>query len=77
MIFTKQARKNAKGAIFAPGKADVSPVGYFDRADYLVYKLCENYDDQVRGGIRKTWRVVAHGLSLDAAKMLLEKRVGR
>lgn len=74
MIFTKQARKSKTGAIFAPGKADLSETGYFDRADYAVYKLCENYDGQVRGGIRKTWRVVAKNLTLDEAKALLERR---
>lgn len=77
MIFTKQARKNAKGVWFAPGKADVAKEGYFERADYLIYKLCENYDGQVRGGIRKTWRVVAQNLTLDEAKTLLEKKIGK
>ena len=74
MIFTKQARRNAKGTVFAPGKADISQAGYFDRADYQVWKLCHNYDGQVRGGIRKTWRVCATDLTLDAAKAMLAKR---
>lgn len=74
MIFIKQARKNDKGIIFAPGKADVSHKGYFDRADYQVFKLCENYDGKVRGGISKTWRVVAKDLSLEEAKELLKKK---
>lgn len=76
MIFTKQARKNSKGDIFAPGKADVSQDGYFDRCDFQVWKLCENYDGRVRGGISKTWRVVAKDLNLEAAKTLLSKKVG-
>lgn len=75
MIFIKQARKAKNGTVYAPGKADISPVGYFERADYAIYKLCSNYDGKVRGGVRKTWRVVAKGLSLDQAKALLERRV--
>jgi len=72
MIFTKQARKNKRtGEWFAPGKDDVSAVGYFDRADYRIYRLCSNYDGKVRGGISKTWRYVAKGLTLDQAKALL------
>lgn len=67
-IYTNQAHKSAKGVIFAPGKSGKG---------YMVYKLCENYDGRVRGGMRKTWRVVADGLSLEETKALMEKRVGR
>jgi len=67
-IYTSQACKSAKGVIYAPGKSNTG---------YTVYKLCENYDGRVRGGTRKTWRVVADGLSLEETKALMEKRVGR
>ena len=67
-IYTKQACKSAKGVVYAPGKS---------AKGYVVYKLCENYDGRVRGGMRKTWRVVADGLSLEETKALMEKRVGR
>lgn len=67
-VFTKQARKSSKGTIFAPGQsADGS---------YMIFKLCENYDGQVRGGIRKTWRYVAEKMTLDQAKAEFEKRLG-
>lgn len=66
-VFTKQARKSNKGVIFAPGKSE---------SGYLIFKLCENYDGQVRGGMRKTWRYVADKLTLDEAKALFEKRLG-
>ena len=67
-VYTNRAAKSAKGVIYAPGKSITG---------YTVYKLCENYDGQVRGGMRKTWRVVADNLSLEETKALMEKRVGR
>ena len=67
-VYSSQAVKSAKGAIYAPGKS---------LTGYAVYKLCENYDGRVRGGIRKTWRLVADGLTLEETKALMEKRVGR
>lgn len=71
-VYTKQARKNAKGTIFAPGKDERT-------GKYFIFTLCENYDGRVRGGIRKTWRVVKNsetGLTLEAAKALFEKKLG-
>lgn len=66
-VFTKQARKSKRGVVFAPGKSD---------SGYLIFKLCENYDGQVRGGIRKTWRYVADRLTLEQAKAEFERRLG-
>ena len=74
MIFTKHAVKSQSGTIWAPGKADIAQDGYFDRADYQIWRLCENYDGKVRGGIRKTWRLSKDNLSLDQAKALLAKK---
>jgi len=67
-VYTKQAAKSSKGVIYAPGKSATG---------YTVYKLCENYDGRIRGAVRKTWRVVADGLTLEETKALMEKRVGR
>jgi hypothetical protein len=67
-VFTKQARKSTKGIIFAPGKND---------RGYMIFKLCENYNGRVRGGVEKTWRYVAENLSLDQAKAEFERRLGR
>ena len=67
-VYTNQAHKSAKGVVFAPGKS---------AKGYMVYKLCTNYDGNVRGSARKTWRYVADGLTLDEAKALMEKCVGR
>jgi hypothetical protein len=67
-VYTNQAHKSDNGSVFAPGKS---------AKGYMVYKLCNNYDGNVRGGVRKTWRYVADGLTLENAKALMEKRVGR
>lgn len=71
-VYTKQAKQNPKSKdIFAPGR-------HVD-GRYFVFKLCSNYNGQVRGGISKTWRVVKgseKGLTLDEAKALMSKRVG-
>lgn len=68
MIFLNQVKQNPKTkAKFAPGKDDKG---------YKVYKMCANYDGQVRGGIRHTWRLVADKMTLDEAKALLEKKTG-
>lgn len=66
-VYTKQARKSAKGVIFAPGK---------NASGYMIFKLCENYDGSVRGGIRKSWRYVADKLTLEQAKAEFERRLG-
>lgn len=50
-VYTKQAQKNANGVIFAPGRDEKT-------GRYFIFQLCENYDGRVRGGSRKTWRVV-------------------
>lgn len=69
MIFTKQAKQNPKTKIiFAPGKQE--------NGSYIIYKLCENYDGKVKGGMRKSWRYVAKDLTLEQAKVELEKRIG-
>ena len=67
-VYSNQAHKSDKGAIYAPGKSTKG---------YKVYKLCKNYDGNIRGAVRKSWRVVADGLTLEEAKALMEKRVGR
>lgn len=42
---------------------------------HAVYKLCENYDSNCKGGIRKTWRIVKDGLSFADAFDLFDKRI--
>ena len=45
-----------------------------DGDSYSVYKLCENYCRHSKGGIRRTWRYIEKGMTLEAAKMLYERR---
>lgn len=42
---------------------------------FEVWKLCENYNGQVRSGMQKTWRYVERGLSKEQAKALFSKKV--
>lgn len=41
---------------------------------FEVWKLCENYCRQTKGGIRKTWRYVEKGMTLEAAEKLFKRR---
>ena len=73
MIFTNKATRakttkaGKPGRIYAPGKTEKG---------YAVFVISENYCGHVRGGIRKSWCVVQDGMTLDASKALLNKRLG-
>jgi len=75
-IYTKTATraKNKAGTIYAFGREDEldgKPVGF---GGYQVWKLCENYDGNVKGGISKTWRYVAKDMPYgEAVKMMNRK----
>ena len=45
-----------------------------DGNSYGVWKLCENYNGHVRGGIKKTWRQVERNITLEAATALFNRR---
>jgi len=60
---------NKKGKVFC--------LAVDDNQKYTVYALCENYDGQVRGGIRKTWRYVEKDMTIEDAKKLFKRRVSR
>ncbi len=42
---------------------------------FQVQKLCENYDGKIKGGIRRTWRLVERGLNETEARWLFGKKV--
>ncbi len=42
--------------------------------EFEVWKLCENYCRLTKGGIRKTWRYVEKGMTLESAQKLFERR---
>lgn len=46
-----------------------------DNGSFEVWKLCENYNGKVRGGIQKQWRYIDKGLSLDDAMALFSRRL--
>ncbi|AGR48028.1 hypothetical protein PHIM7_306 [Sinorhizobium phage phiM7] len=78
MSFYKQTvRKNAKNTFYAFGREDKLDGMPTAQGGYKIYKLCENYDGTVRGGIRKTWRVQRENLSYVDAIKLMNKRLGR
>ena len=60
---------NRKGVVYA----------LVDNADatFTVYKLCENYDGKVKGGISKQWRYVAgvDRVSEEKARVVYNRRV--
>lgn len=62
---TIEKKANAKGAVFAL----VS-----DGVTFEVWKLCENYDGQCRGGNRKTWRYLEKGMTEENARKLFKRR---
>ena len=41
---------------------------------FAVYKLCENYNGKIKGGIAKAWRYVQKDLPLDKAMALFATR---
>ena len=45
-----------------------------DGNTFGVYKLCENYSRNIKGGIAKSWRYVQKGMTLGAATELFNKR---
>lgn len=58
-------KANDKGVVFAL---------VTDGNTWEVWKLCENYNGQVRGSIEKQWRYVAKNLDEQTARGLFEKR---
>ncbi|KGC37670.1 hypothetical protein [Burkholderia pseudomallei] len=60
-----ERKANAKGVVFAL---------VTDGATWEVWKLCENYNGKVRGGISKTWRYVEKGMTEQAARAMFGRR---
>lgn len=44
---------------------------------FSVLKLCENYDGNVHGGIRRTWRTVITGVDKIAARSKFYENVNK
>jgi len=61
-------KKTAGGVILMLGRCKTTN-------SYGVWKLKENYDGRVRGGISKRWAYIEKGLEYDAAKQLFERKL--
>ena len=61
---TVSKKANAKGVVFALVTNGIA---------WEVWKLCENYNGHVRGGIQKQWRYVEKGLTEETARKLFER----
>lgn len=44
-------------------------------AKFEVWKLCENYSRECKGGLKKAWRYVQQGMDEAAARDLFTRRV--
>ncbi len=64
-VINKQANK--KQTVFALIRYENNTFG--------VYKLCSNYDGMIRGGIRKTWRLVQKSMTEEKARNLYNRRL--
>lgn len=68
-VFSNKATRSKKSKkVYAPGQ---NPDG-----TYAVYVLSENYAGHVRGGMAKSWRVVADKLTFAEAIEILNKHLG-
>jgi hypothetical protein len=75
-VYRKTATKASNGTIYAFGRCDDLHGKPTSEGGYYVFKLCSNYDGQVRGGLCKTWRYVAADLGYADAVALMNKRCG-
>jgi hypothetical protein len=77
-IYTKTATKakNKNETVFAFGRDEKLDGQAVEKGGYQVWKLCENYNGQVKGGISKTWRYVQINLTHAQAVNLMNKRLG-
>lgn len=76
-VYSKTARKNAKGVVFAFGRSKAFEGKAPAEGGYMIFKLCENYAGHVRGGFAKTWRYTDTELSYEDAVKVMNKKLGR
>ncbi len=70
-------KERNKGKIFAFDRCENKRGLTSEHGGYYVFQLCENYNGRVKGGIEKTWRYVAKGLSYDEAIEVMNKKLGK
>lgn len=78
-VYSQTARKSStkRETVYAFGRKDGLHGHPVSEGGYSVWKLAENYDGNIRGGIRKTWRYIELDLSYSDAIKLMNKRLKR
>jgi hypothetical protein len=75
-VYSKTATKAKSGKVYAFGRRDDLSGKDTSLGGYVVFRLCENYNGQVRGGMQKSWRYVDQDLSFQDAVNLMNKKCG-
>jgi len=76
-VYKKTARKNKNDVTYAFGRTKKLDGQPKEKGGYWVWKLSQNYDGKVKGGIRSSWSYVAKDLSYSDAVKLMNKKLGR
>ena len=76
-VYKKTARKNKNDVTYAFGRTKKLDGQPKEKGGYWVWKLSQNYDGKVKGGIRNSWSYVAKDLSYSDAVKLMNKKLGR
>lgn len=63
-----QRKANKNGVVFCLCKD-------LQKNSFEVWKLCENYNGKIHGGLEKTWRYVEINMSQIQAEALFNRRV--
>jgi len=76
-IYTKTATraKDKNETVYAFGRDDSLDGKCVNVGGYQVWKLCVNYDGQVRGGLSETWRYVEKDMAYAEAVKLMNRRL--
>jgi hypothetical protein len=75
-VYKQTATKSKTGKVYAFGRRDNLAGRPVADGGYSVWRLCENYEGSVRGGLVKTWRYIAKDLSHADAIDLMNRRCG-
>jgi len=74
-VQTSSKSKTKKETIYAFGREDRLEGQPIELVGYKVYKWCINSNNNVRGGLAKTWRYVERDLSHSEAIALMNRKL--
>lgn len=74
-VQTSSKSKTKKETIYAFGREDRLEGQPIELGGYKVYKWCINSNNNVRGGLAKTWRYVEKDLSHSEAIALMNRKL--